>query len=93
MLQHCPTYNSFEDHKWILERVYDVNQDKNYKGDINTAMGLTDYSQPKIATGILYEDTKSISYIDRLQYRTNIKTALKDEVESFSISEVVKSYI
>ena len=93
VLQHCPTYNSFQDHKWIADRVYDVNQDKNYKGDIQSAMVLADYSQPKIATGILYEDTASKSYVERLPYRHTSTTLLKDEVKTYNISNIVKTYV
>ena len=93
VLQHCPTYNSFQDHKWIADRVYDINLDKKYKGDIKSAMELTDYSQPKIATGILYEDTASKSFIDRLPYRQKATTALKDEVTTYSIKDIVGTYV
>lgn len=93
VLQHCPTYNSFQDHKWIADRVYDVNQDKEYKGDIKTAMELADYSQPKIATGILYQDKASKGYVDKLVYREKLTTLLKDEVKTYGISEIVKNYI
>jgi len=94
VLQHCPTYNSFQDHKWIAEKVYDVNTLPDYKNnDLRSAMDITDYSKEKIATGIIFEDQNSVDYLTRVPYRTGVSTLLKDEVKQYPIAEITKEFV
>lgn len=93
VLQHCPTYNKFQDHMWLKDRVYDVNSDPSYTNERENAYKIMDYSNPKVATGILFQDKESVSYYDRIEKRKGIETVLKDEVRSYDISELVKEFI
>jgi 2-oxoglutarate ferredoxin oxidoreductase subunit beta len=92
VLQHCPTYNDFQDHKWLADRVYDIAKDESYKGDIASAYALADYSSEKIATGILYRDKERKSFSDEIPYRLEYKTSIKDEVKNYSISKLLESF-
>jgi 2-oxoglutarate ferredoxin oxidoreductase subunit beta len=92
VLQHCPTYNDFQDHKWLADRVYDLQKDETYKGDIASAYALADYSSEKIATGILYQDKERGSFSDSIPYRSEYKTSIKDEVKSYSITKLLESF-
>jgi len=92
VLQHCPTYNNFQDHKWIAERVYDVKTNNHDTSDLQKAMSLADYSQEKIATGILFKAPNSKDYLNKLDYRKDYKGNLKDEVKKYSIKELAHSF-
>lgn len=92
VLQHCPTYNEFQDHKWLTDRVYDINKDPEFKFDRQEAYKLSDYSQEKIATGLLYQDKDIISYFDSLTYRKDLPTNPYEEVQSYGIDDLLSSY-
>ncbi len=89
VLQHCPTYNKFQDHIWLSSRVYDVKTDANYKNDRKYVYDLVDYSNEKIATGILFQDQESQSFYNRLSYRKDVTTRLRDEVQKYDITKLM----
>jgi 2-oxoglutarate ferredoxin oxidoreductase subunit beta len=91
-LQHCPTYNNFQDLKWLSERVYDVNADTNYKNTRENAIQISSYDNERVATGLLYQDKESVSYYDALSYRQNIVTKGKDEVKAYSVKDLMKKF-
>jgi 2-oxoglutarate ferredoxin oxidoreductase subunit beta len=93
VLQHCPTYNKFQDHLYLNSRVYDVKTDADHKNDRRYVYDLVDYSNEKIATGLLYQDPESTSYYSRLEKRKGMETTLKDEVKVYDIAEQVKEFI
>lgn len=94
ILQHCPTYNKFQDHAWLSSRVYDVNTDPNYNSiDHMNAYNLVDYKNEKIATGLLFQDPNSVSYYDRISLRKGIDSVLKDEVKIYDIEEFLAEFI
>jgi 2-oxoglutarate ferredoxin oxidoreductase subunit beta len=86
ILQHCPTYNKFQDHLFISSRVYDIASDSKFDNSKEFAYKAVDYSNEKIATGILFQDKESVSYYKKLSYRTDYKTTLKDEVKVYDIN-------
>src|SRR3989344_1059107 len=53
VLQHCPTYNHFQDHIWVKDRVYEVEKDPGFKNDRAYAYEISEINEEKIATGIL----------------------------------------
>jgi 2-oxoglutarate ferredoxin oxidoreductase subunit beta len=91
VLQHCPTYNKFQDQTWLAQRVYDIKSDANYKNERRYVYDLVDYSNEKIATGILYQDPASVSFYNRQLHRKSITTTLKDEVKVYDISSLTKA--
>ncbi|MFQ5492752.1 MAG: thiamine pyrophosphate-dependent enzyme [Candidatus Dojkabacteria bacterium] len=92
VLQHCPTYNHFQDHQWLADRVYDVTEDENFKNDRDYAYSISEIEESGVATGILYQDPESIPYYSRLEYRRDYQTALKDEVKHYDISELMNGF-
>lgn len=92
VLQHCPTYNKFQDHIWIANRVYDVKNDPAYKNEKDYVYKLVDYSNEKIATGVLYQDKDAVSFYNRLSYRKDKTTVLKDEVQKYDITELMQEF-
>jgi len=86
ILQHCPTYNKFQDHLFLSSRVYDVSTDSNFNNTKEFAYKAVDYSNEKIATGVLFQDKESIPYYKKLSYRKDYTTTLKDEVKVYDIS-------
>lgn len=91
VLQHCPTYNKFQDQTWLSTRVYDVKTDTNHKNDRRFVYDLVDYSNEKIATGILYQDPDSVSFYNRQAHRKTVTTTLKDEVKVYDIGALAKA--
>lgn len=93
VLQHCPTYNKFMDHTWLSTRVYDVATDPEFKNDRNYAYQLVDYSNEKIATGILYRDPTTVPFYKRLAHRKDITTKLREEVKTYDISALMAAML
>ncbi len=91
VLQHCPTYNKFQDHNWLAERIYDVKTDTNHKNEVNFVYNLVDYSNDKIATGILYQDAASVSFYNKQSHRKGVATALRDEVKAYDVAELMSA--
>ena len=92
ILQHCPTYNKFQDHQFIASRVYEVESDSSFKNERDYAYKLVDYSNEKIATGILFNDDTSKSYFNSITYRSDNKTKLKDEVKVYDIDKSLDEF-
>ncbi len=92
--QDCPTYNKFEDLAWLREHVEGVQEREDYDpSNLEQAMKETSYNNPKRPVGIVYQDKNSVPYYDRVPYRTDYKTDLKDEVKIYDIAELQKSYL
>ncbi len=92
ILQHCPTYNHFQDHIWLSERVYDIENKPDYKNDRDYAYSISEISEDGVATGILFQNEASTSYLDKLSYRSAYQTSLKDEVKNYEINESLKMF-
>jgi 2-oxoglutarate ferredoxin oxidoreductase subunit beta len=92
ILQHCPTYNKFQDHQFVASRVYEVETDSTFINDREYAYKLVDYSNEKIATGVLFQDKVSKSYYKSISYRTSYTTNLKDEVKVYDISKSLEEF-
>jgi 2-oxoglutarate ferredoxin oxidoreductase subunit beta len=86
ILQLCPTYNEESNQKWFSKRIEKV---KNPIDDINEAQKQLDMSK-KIKTGIIYQDTSTPVFYNRLENRTNSKTELVEEVKQYDISKVLE---
>jgi 2-oxoglutarate ferredoxin oxidoreductase subunit beta len=86
ILQICPTYNKESNQKWFSQKIEKV---KNPIDDINKAQKQLDMSK-RIKTGIIYQDTSTPVFYDRLENRKNSKTELVEEVRQYDISKVLK---
>jgi len=95
ILQACPTYNKEMSHDWYLSKVRKIEEFKNYdKSDMNLARQIAGDMDTIIATGILYKDEASISYLDRLIYRNKdwANSTLIEEVNKHDISSLLKEH-
>jgi 2-oxoglutarate ferredoxin oxidoreductase subunit beta len=92
ILQHCPTYNFFRDMKYLKDHVYDIKTDAQYQNTRDYASKIAADDLEKIATGILFQEMESKSYLDKLHYRGDKTTALKDEVQNYPLTELIATY-
>lgn len=97
MLQACPTYNYETTHNWYYERIKNINEYQNYdRSDINQARQVSDiFKNKEIAVGVLYENKKALSYLQRLEYRTKgawAKTTTVEEVQKYDVSKYLEAY-
>jgi 2-oxoglutarate ferredoxin oxidoreductase subunit beta len=93
ILQPCVTFNKINTFYWYKERIYKLEDKKGYdSGNWDKAFDISKSTDEKIATGIIYQDKKSVPYSQRLSYRKDKKTTLVDEVKQYSIKELVKEF-
>jgi 2-oxoglutarate ferredoxin oxidoreductase subunit beta len=85
VLQDCPTYNNETPHNWYLDRIYDVNQLKDYdSSNCSLAKEKAKDLTENIATGILYQTEPQRNF--KLSDRTNI------EEKDRSITDLLNSF-
>ena len=93
VLQVCPTYNKATPQSWYWDRIKYTDDIKNFKpNNLKKAIKLSQNIDKNIFLGILYEDQKRESFIEKLPNRKNIKTAPVDEVKHYSISKLLKNF-
>lgn len=93
MLQACPTYNHFASHEWLMEHVYDVKDEKHDTKNFAKAREIAVNTEKRIATGVLYQDPKSVSFYDQLVPRQGSKTTAVQEVQSVNVTEYMKEFV
>lgn len=92
-LQPCITFNKLNTFKWFRERVYKLDERKNYDpSDWDNAIKVSKDTSEKIATGIIYKRKRPVPYSERLAYRKDVKTTPVDEVKEYSIKELIKEF-
>src|SRR5690606_31432832 len=63
IIQPCVTFNKVNTFQWYNERVFEVEKGKNYdSSNWEKAFKIATDTENNIATGVLYEDKKSISF-------------------------------
>lgn len=95
VLQHCPTYNQFMNQDWYRERVYKVEETEGYStGDKMKAYQTVDYSQEKIATGVLYEKKESDApdFLSRKAEQVDNSKPLTEQVQKVDVSGLMASF-
>lgn len=107
VLQPCVTLNKVNTLQWFKDRVYDVStsavgangakngydsSDKEQAFEVSKMDGSAD-SDCRIATGVLYEDKKSVPFYDRMKQRKGVKTMPPYESDRFDISELIKEFV
>jgi len=84
ILQHCPTYNNFKDHKWLGQRVFEI--DKNSQPQTRLeAIKISEDTDEKIATGIIFQQ-QSDSFLDKIKKNnsfTNKKYSFDKSLNQF----------
>ncbi|MDD3648042.1 MAG: hypothetical protein PHS44_06120 [Candidatus Dojkabacteria bacterium] len=92
-LQPCITFNKLNTFQWFQERVYNLDEKKNYdSSDWKKAFDTASDVEKKIATGIIYQDKKSIPYSMKLPQRKEEKKTLAYEVKEYSIKPLIKEF-
>ena len=93
VLQECPTWNKFATHEYLLERCYNVADDKHDTTDFQAARSLAINTGNKIATGVLYQNINIPCFYDQLVARRGIDTSAVDEVERTDVTEIMKRFV
>lgn len=93
VLQACPTYNKFATHDHLLARCYDANAEGHDSADFEAARRLGHERDDRIACGVLYQDDRVPTFYDRLGPRQGVETTCVDEVRTYDISEMARTFI
>jgi len=94
IIQPCVTLNKVNTFDWFRERVYKLEEKKDYDAsNWHKAIEVSQDTEEKIATGILYEDKNSIPYSSRLPHRKDAKTKLVEEVKAYSIDGYIEEFV
>jgi 2-oxoglutarate ferredoxin oxidoreductase subunit beta len=89
ILQTCPTYNHATPQEWYLEHTKYL---KTTPKTIEAARKAASDMDNKINLGILYQDKKSVNYLDMLKNREGVSTVPVDEVKKFDIKGLMKQF-
>lgn len=93
ILQACPTYNHFTTHEFLLERVYDVQEEGHDTSDVAAARRVAIDTSERIATGILYERCDVPNFYERLKPRESVTTTAVEEVEIRDVTALMKEFV
>lgn len=93
MMQLCPTFNHATSAAWFWERIRYTDQLKGYDpSDLDAALKASRDLEKEIKMGVLYQDKKSVNFLDRLPARQGKKTALVEEVQPYDIGKLMKEF-
>lgn len=93
VLQSCPTFNHMTPHEWYQERIKDVEEINNYNPqDIKSALQISEDLEKQIAIGVLYQNKKSIPFMEKQANRLKAKTELVDEVRHFPTQKLFEAF-
>lgn len=93
ILQPCVTLNKYNTFEYFNERVYKLEDTKNYdSSNLKKAFEVSDINDEKIATGVIYKNKNSVPFLKRLPQTKDKKTRLIDEVKKYSIREHIKEF-
>lgn len=87
VLQNCPTYNKATPHEWYQTRIYNVNDTGHDVTDRAAALAAAEDIDEKIATGILYQDSNSVPFMEKDAVRRNSQSELIHEVKPYDITQ------
>jgi 2-oxoglutarate ferredoxin oxidoreductase subunit beta len=94
ILQTCPTYNHATPQSWYWDKIRHLEEVKGYDpSDIESARKAARDLDRQINLGILYQDKKSVSVLDRLPARKGLKTSLVEEVKGYDIGKLVDQFM
>ncbi len=93
ILQACPTYNHFATHTFLLDRVYDVQEEGHDTSDVNAARRVAIDTSERISTGILYECRDVPNFYERLKPREGVTTTAVEEVQIRDVSDLMKEFV
>lgn len=85
--QLCPTYNKEANAGWFSQKIQKLEKPAQ---TIQQAMEISK-TNGKITTGIIYQDSSTPTFYERLENRKDLKTELIDEVQNYDISNLLNS--
>ena len=86
VMQLCPTYSKATPTDWFEQRIYNIFENKEYDIHDKYACMQLVADMDRIATGVLYHDSVSRSFLDLQAHRVSRDTAPRDEVTHFDVS-------
>ncbi|OGD95862.1 hypothetical protein A3A48_03890 [Candidatus Curtissbacteria bacterium RIFCSPLOWO2_01_FULL_37_9] len=93
VLQSCPSYNHMTPHQWYQSRVKDVTQMSGYNfRDIKAARQAAEDLEVQIAIGVLYQNSKSVPFMQRQANRLKVSGDLVDEVKVFPTEKLFDTF-
>lgn len=93
VMQLCPTFNKATSANWFWDRIRYVDQLKNYNPhNIDVALEASRDLEKEITMGLLYQDKKSVNFLERLPARKGKKTTLVEEVKPYDVGKLIKSF-
>ena len=93
VLQSCPTFNLMTPHEWYQQRIKDIKKIKSYNPhNLDAAKKIALDLEKQIAVGVLYQNPKSLPFMERQANRQGIKTELVDEVKSISVKNLLDAF-
>ena len=93
ILQACPTYNKATPQGWYWDKMRHLEEMKGYDpSNLETARKAARDLEKDIRIGVLYQDRKSVNFLERLPARKGIKTSLVDEVRAYDIGKLTKAF-
>jgi 2-oxoglutarate ferredoxin oxidoreductase subunit beta len=84
--QICPTYNKEANPQWFTEKIRKLDKPAT---TIEEAMKISKLDD-NINMGIIYQNTNTPTFYDRLENRKNTSTELVDEVKNYDISKLLQ---
>jgi 2-oxoglutarate ferredoxin oxidoreductase subunit beta len=93
ILQTCPTYNHATPQQWYWDKIRHLDGVKGYDpSNLKMAREVAQDLEKEIKIGILYQDKKSVNFLERLPSRKGVKTALVDEVKAYDIKKLIAPF-
>ncbi len=90
VMQVCPTYNKATPVEWYEERSAPLKSTPKTRSD---ALKAARDMEKNMKLGVLYQDKKTVNFLDRLVNRKDVKSVPVDEVKRFNISELIKRFM
>ena len=93
ILQACPTFNHFATHEWLLEHVYDVQEEGHDMSDFIKARMIAVDTSKRISTGILYQNEDVPDFYERLVSRQGSTVTPVEEVQKTDVENLMQEFV
>lgn len=93
IMQACPTFNKATPQEWYWDKIKYIENYLDYDNtDIWQARKIVENMDTELAIGVIYKQEKA-NYLQKVESRKNWTTELVDEVQNYSIQELIKEFI
>ena len=93
ILQACPTFNHFATHEWLLEHVYDVQEEGHDMSDFIKARMIAVDTSKRISTWILYQNEDVPDFYERLVSRQGSTVTPVEEVQKTDVENLMQEFV